>query len=692
MSTCAPLEKSLFDRENLDLYLDGDLTIFDYEIPNCLLFSQGEWRMVRRDLSLAGVSVDCIDALENGPCSEIMQAFKIRKELINYKKICLHLFEESKKNERDLKQAMHFFYYEDGAVKKIEGALSHLQAIIQCSPLDLEEDVSPMDLDPIQRAMERHGSITNPCEDIDRKVMYVVATDMISYNRGVSLAVHDSRNIAKQICLSPRHIDMERPKKLIELPTSLFIERLISRTESEMGIHESTVDENDEEVPHFSEKPGVASMNRILDEVKTKLDWPDEAIEFLRASIFARGAFKALAIIEELRNYNYHLQKLPGRFDRVLNRLREEHSNLISTSIEKNDFSMDSKLILPSEACARVNKLQQLRGIINVLKENARWILLLVNLADQNGNEEFQRIFRAGDEATKNNACLFVPREFELGNIVSSVRKVLDEVLLPTMHNTVSLESWPPTKGTSRVRIVAFDETRPEELEIVRKKVKPCSECKGLFGDLWIRHNVCVVCEILKRKNSNSSECIFSDCKYKTMAFCPHAQKCFSCDAPHTCDKLCRLSRGNGESAIGMVESIRPDFLLIDFDRTLASTKSGATPFPKNGTRHTIDTDLKSAVMIQHGMEGKSFIVTRNSHKDEIREFLIQHEMEELANNVLVCPKKMTKGRFICEQFFSDEQNRSCIFIDDDIRELCKDQWLRDNESIHRLLFVRGLC
>uniref|UniRef100_A0A7S0GIP6 Uncharacterized protein n=1 Tax=Proboscia inermis TaxID=420281 RepID=A0A7S0GIP6_9STRA len=208
---------------------------------------------------------------------------------------------------------------------------------------------------------------------------------------------------------------------------------------------------------------------------------------------------------------------------------------------------------------------------------------------------------------------------------------------------------------------------------------------------------ICAQCVSQKKRNESSNVvCLFKDCKGGTKSYCPHFHRCFICDAPHSCEKLCRLSRGNGEHCIALVDAIRPNFLLLDFDRTLASTKSGGSPLPKKTARsrikedymHSIDSELKIAVFAQQAF-GESHVVTRNSHKKEIEDFLRMHGLSDLAANVHVVPKKMAKGAFIRENFLAS-QDKNCIFVDDDIRELSNDPWLWSSKQVHRLLFVRA--
>jgi len=193
-------------------------------------------------------------------------------------------------------------------------------------------------------------------------------------------------------------------------------------------------------------------------------------------------------------------------------------------------------------------------------------------------------------------------------------------------------------------------------------------------------------------KESNHTKCFFGQCRVD--AFCPHSQRCFVCDAPHSCENLCRLSMGDGELVAEWIERLKPHYLLIDFDRTLCSTKRGASPLSKQSSvAHTIDADLKE-ILINQQLYGEAFIVTRNSHKADIEEFLRMSGLVNLSNNVHVVPKKRSKGFFIKEQFYcdpdSDPANKICLYLDDDIRELVGDPFLKEDKRIHRVLFVRG--
>mmetsp|Transcript_6674 Transcript_6674/g.9575 ORF Transcript_6674/g.9575 Transcript_6674/m.9575 type:complete len:704 (+) Transcript_6674:89-2200(+) len=693
-----------FDRKKL--LLDGDLSIFDYNRQNALLFSQGDWQLIRRDLAFAGIDPSCIQELEDGPCTELIRAFRIRRELIHYKKVCLHLFEEGRKIERELKQAMAFFFWNDGENKN-EGSKAHLQALHLLSQYYLNDNISPLEIDAVSVAMKRHCEKSTACELVDRKILYVLATGAIGFHKGISLAIQDARNIAKSICLSPRHPDGERPLKLRNLPASMYVDQAVHKiaredpfesrderrermTQKEEKISSTNVADDPRCSDKKLTKSGMA-YNLILEKVRDEHNWPTEAIGFLSSSIVARGGYKALTIVEELENYSSHLSALPSRTKKVLQQYMDAHNDFITISNRAVPTEGDEGNAL-SAAVKRVGNIHSLRGLLKASGENAKWVSVLASLSWKENT-----MFVAGDDAANGNNCMFVPQEFELGNFINASRKLLEEVLMPAMLNAITSESWPPQIGTRRTRVAAYDEHSVEYAKCGRNKLSKCMKCSGYFDAKWIRHTFCIMCERRIRDESVENKCLFDGCKLSEEAFCPHFRRCFVCDSPHSCEE-CRLYRGDGESAIELVSVLQPRILLLDFDRTLCSTKSGASPLPQNKSKskhsrhqHTIDSDLKVAVAA-HRTYGSSHVITRNSHKRDIEEFLIQHDLKDLASNVHVVPKKMSKGSYIKDNFFTGDNSdaSSCIFIDDDIRELVRDNWLKSCEQVHRLLFVRA--
>jgi len=461
---------------------------------------------------------------------------------------------------------------------------------------------------------------------------------------------------------------------------------------------------------------GYAAVQNILERVRSELSWPPEAVDFLSRCIMARGGFKALAMVEELQNYNFYLAQLPAEIESVLEEYNETQSAMVCHLLKEGFDEVGE-----NDGSAAVNRhrnIHHLQGILDSCRENAKWVAILrqrtrticedsdvIRSTTERRLSMNKRMFVASDDISM--ACAFVPQGFQMGNFLKFSRKILNDILIPAMRFAIKVESWPPQKGSRRTRVLAFHESSLNDATVGRGKLRQCKSCDGHFDSRWIRFGMCSICEDKRRqKDKNINECIFG-CKLKSEAYCSHFGRCFVCDAPYSCEQLCRLSRGSGEVAISLVETLQPQLLLLDFDRTLCTTKSGASPLPvnkkniqngfgrqgrgKEGYTHSVDADLRIAIAVQQTF-GSSHVVTRNSHKNEIEIFLKMNGMEKLANNVHVVPKKQSKGSYIEETFpiESSEEVTACLFIDDDIRELVSDPWMRSNEKIHRLLFSRA--
>ena len=721
----------------------NDLTILDYSPDNALLFSQGTWSLIQRDLRLVGLVEDDIVALEDGPCRPIVKAFAVRRELVNYKKICLHLFEEAMRVEQELQQVMSYSFVRDTIDDQKGGILVQLQSLLLSTCL-LES---------------KHVEIHRKSSLLQQKRWFLASCRALNRHKGVTRALHDARDMAKAICLSPRHPRdalTRRPAKLKNMPSSMYVaqacdtaerqnplgrrgtERVKEQThavEISTGIDERENTCHKESIINI---PGKQKLNMILDHVRSQLGWSDNAVEYLRKSIEARGGYKALAIEHELETYCQYLSELPKRLDENIKRY-ENAKNALTQEIfgtlnipdvddeipleYLSDIHLDintlgDKLSAVTQTDSQINVL---KGALKACRENLKWVSTLSERAGNNSTSTYDdtlsRLFVVSDDVNKLDACAFVPRDFQLGTILKSSRDILDSVLLPAMQRSIAEQGWPPTKSSQRTRVCLFSLPRTDDISTsikgVKRKYLKCTDCEGYFNKIWMRNDLCKICETVKRQSNSMKQCIFEKCKGRQKYFCPHASRCFVCDAPHSCPEYCRLTRGDGEVVATLVETIQPKLLLLDFDRTLCSTKSGASPLPhqwnqiavvetknkkkKNSDfRHSIDIELKNAIFAQQ-VCGSTHVVTRNSHKLEIEEFLRQNNLSELAKNVHIVPKKMTKGEFIKDLFGSQlvktetQSHPTCIFIDDDIKELMSDEWLRNHDLIHRVLFVRAL-
>lgn len=307
------------------------LTVLDCTPANILMLSQGSWDLCRKDLLAVGIAPDTVELLEQGPCAQVLAAFEVRRELVNYKKVhpwssrmtlsadcrplvnawrsalapyvfwaarcrsclsslrlkiaslpafdevCLHLFEEARLLQKRLQQmAVYFFWqgvcppyfsippFRKPLQPRLKSVFKHLTpreektrgSHLLCHALPFHEDPDQYE-DTVAHLLEyfrpeslspHPGAGTSPpascasqssstdratvADDAPRvglsdeetqdkadtadtvfariaalrvkKRSYLVACRAMMQHRGVLRAIHDARDIAKAICLTPR--------------------------------------------------------------------------------------------------------------------------------------------------------------------------------------------------------------------------------------------------------------------------------------------------------------------------------------------------------------------------------------------------------------------------------------------------------------------------------------------------------
>ena len=140
----------------------------------------------------------------------------------------------------------------------------------------------------------------------------------------------------------------------------------------------------------------------------------------------------------------------------------------------------------------------------------------------------------------------------------------------------------------------------------------------------------------------------------------------------------------------GLVASLQPACLFVDFDRTLCSTKGGS---PLAG-RPSVDDEL---VGLCAQMEGRAHVVTRNPHVDEIRTFLAAKGLPRLLVHRVVPPR--SKAEVVCDPRWLEAAAGSgaperaggpvVLFVDDTLGEHLDDE-MRSAPNVIRFLFTRA--
>ena len=139
--------------------------------------------------------------------------------------------------------------------------------------------------------------------------------------------------------------------------------------------------------------------------------------------------------------------------------------------------------------------------------------------------------------------------------------RAVEERYRPQLRAAVAASGWPSHIAARR------GATRDKAADN-----KQCRGCSGQFSALWVHRGVCCECEAALR---GARRCPFNPACGDSW-WCEHAQRCFVCDA-HSC-AACRMERGAAEAVAAVAARLAPARIAIDFDRTLATTRSGGAP------------------------------------------------------------------------------------------------------------------
>ena len=316
------------------------------------------------------------------------------------------------------------------------------------------------------------------------------------------------------------------------------------------------------------------------------------------------------------------------------------------------------------------------RGLRAALDSASRWLLAI------HDNPSQALLFGGGDGDEVRASSAFAPTGFDLATLFAPARRVAAahaDVLVARLAR----DGWPSW----------IVESAPQG-----KRAQRCASCSFAHTSTWVRAGTCLGCEARLRA---AGRCPFA-ARAKScspLAWCPHDQRCAACDG-WSC-AACRFHQGDGSDVAALAAALRPAALLLDFDRTLCSTKGGGSPLRGN---HTVDEELL-ALIAQLG-PGRAAIVTRNPHVDDIATYLSArglghvpvHRVAPRASKAEVvlqgaaacCPK--AEGACAADRALlaGEAADGAVLFVDDSIGEHL-DARLIDAEQVVRFLFVRGV-
>lgn len=595
----------------------GEPPVTDLRASNSALYRVGRLEVLEGHLEV-GVPEDRLERARQAVReSGVPEALRVRGELVSYKKLLLHVQADARVLERRLKQ-LATFYRKD--VVDEGGWWSHSR-----------------------RSERLHRAL--------------------SATRGALGVVTDLRMLVKGLCALPRHPDAGAAcaDRIAALPASLAnVRKFVGSARRHLG----DGDFDASPVPPASPVPHGAVLEALRG-----FGWPGHLVDFVGLACIASGASKCLAIHHEARRLAEALARCSADADALLARLRRlpepgpEAARLRASA----NMSAEDKYRAMTAALQTASHVDTLGAATAALHDARRWVDAIVAVPEL-------RLFVAGDSARDGDGAMFVPSGFATAALFHAPRRVVDEHL-PAMRAALREHGWPESVSVTDRAADA-------------QKHRRCDGCGSTIRELWVAPGrragtgACVACELAAR---DELRCPFgAGCS--PAAFCPHKQACLVCDVGFAGCDACRLTRGDGEDVAELVERLRSDGngsvrVFLDFDRTLASTRTGACP---DADVHSADEEL---VALAQALGTRVSVVTRNPHAVEIAAFL-RAKGAPASVSVRVVRKGESKADAVLESL-PDADDRA-VFVDDTVAEHM-DPRLAGDRRVHRVLFSRAL-
>jgi len=654
-------------------------------------------------------------------CAEhhVSDCFAVRNELVNFKKLCLHLYHE---------------------FQILDGSLRRFSSMFFCDVVNT--------------------SLGDP--ELCRYTKLCGAT---MHCKGHMRVLLDLREQCKYICSIPRHFDLDFafPEELFSLPSSLGVAGLIDKAEAfvqEMrsrGCDEESVAEREDDIScggetvHSDNDPlCVEDYNRLMSDVRTRCaDLPAHVLLYLEKLFSARGAMKAMRIHTCARKLRTALKGLLRRARQLMDCFNVASGfRCVVRGVPVVEGSVKNRIHADMHG-------NILRGVVPALEEAC--VIMTAILS-----EPSERLFSIGDHLS---GSLLRPAPAgsaargELLSLLTSIPAEVAAVLKAAMADYAVLTSspdwqWPPLGGrpggggrTAKV-----------------KATHRCHLCGILFAKIWLvsssgcvgpQLHCCTQCEAQcrdrgqcpfdkalsfnnpvtdpelarksrHRKHENSKGCPGA------VAWCPHQKICFACEGGGAMEPgdgvgciECRLVRGGGEAILALVRAPESTirFVFLDFDQTLATTKRGENPLPlsstpsaesagtesrkKSRSKHSVDPYLRELCGGSGSLSYQVHVITRNQHKDAIVEFLVGEGCFVASGDVNLHILKSKSGAsklYLVNSILSavghvsDSDKRAepvAVFADDSLVEIlagidAKVEGVSTHGGLLRVLFSQG--
>lgn len=720
-SEVAALDEDAFQARARALEVAAGIpSVFDCSESTALLYSQGSMDLVKEDLHRVLPAELAREAEDACARHGLIAAFTCRRELVNFKKILLNLFQESIINERDLKQ-LATFYFTDLLDESTRGA-----------PATLSRE----------------------------QVLYTELAQMLMHFTGSKRAVHDARFQTKDICDFPRHPGML--PAIRRVPDGLFAFDAMAKALDFLRTWRRRMASWNRRFQHFVDahpnfEPGdtppaelapategadypplppgppgsddarlaefaalcsqprafgqtkaadfppvgVARFDAILEDLRGR-GWGPALVNFVRAVLVARGGWKAIMMGAEVERYASALSALIPCLERL--KVAVEALRPCSRSGPRSAYEERLHMFVDSHALG-------LEGFVAISKDICAALARILQASGM--HEADEAVYPAPSSATlfvgadSDRACgtsmFYDPSTFHTPSLLMASRPLILE------RKAIMLEDL-RTHGW------------PRAVTIRKSDRLCCARCGDHLASMWMHNGVCFTCEDHVRSQGMCPFCGATATGLPSAAaegwslvqgrkaggparrqraiprraslpvLCPHANRCFICDW-HSCGH-CRLVRGDGEDVEALASGGsssshqglpvgRLAAICLDFDRTLCSTRHGACP---EFGKHKVDADLISVLFLRDGV--RRVVVTRNQHQ-QIKPFLLAHGVPP-GLELLHTPSGVAKAEILqAAGILPVDDGDVVVVVDDKISELV-DSTLAEDPRVIRVLFARG--
>ena len=571
-------------------------SICEVSIDNIQSYAQGSLSLVEKDLIAHCDSAIMGVALSVCAQHGVADAFYLRRELVNLKKIVLHTFIDTIAQEKELRQLCCFFYGDHHFAR-----------------LGAEDSESAA----TERAFTHSARYDAVCVALARC-------------RAARSALNDARDYLKGLCSLPRHPDVAWQERLQALPAieGMAVSKLLASGSAQVA----PVAPMTTPVGDCVQGSASSHMLSALLQSAASAGLSANTVGLLECVLIARGAAKALGLREGAKSYLAAINAATAGLQQA-------------ATVDAADASAEAATRAAVQAAAEANACDAdavadaLRPVLHAERRRLEcgaaaevtahlsvWIETLLH-RDATATRLFDASDRCGPAP---HASSFAPTGFELGahlRINGEVIRLYGPVMRAEIAAAAATEGWPPAAGSLRGCMHG---------------TQTCSGCKRGFSPLWVARGVCCECEAVRRADG---VCPFRGA-CGARSFCIHARRCLVCEE-YSCESAgCRLVRGDGEAVAHLVARLAScslRLLLVDFDRTLCSTRNGADPL--KGAQ-SMDAELLSAASTA-GI--RTHVITRNPNKASIERFIAARGLEDAPVHCVGGGGRAAKAAVVCE-------------------------------------------